>query len=122
MAKVKFKIRDLLNLVQPIQRLSSQPLPASTAFQVFRFIQVLNTELTTVDQSRMVLFKHYGKLSEDGSRYNVDEANTPAFNEEYESLLNTSVELETPELGGNDFGSAQISPMDIMLLEKVLTK
>lgn len=91
---IKIDLGKLVDSTIAIQLLSNQPtLPAIINFRIGRALREINKEFEVFDKARKQLCEKYGKLSDDGSRYDIDPDKQSDFELELKELRNSEITL-----------------------------
>lgn len=92
---MRIKLSALINSHTALSALTDQPLPARASFQLARASKAIAVELDAYEAARKALCERYGKVSTDGTKYDIAKKNQKSFDEEYAQLIATEVELGT---------------------------
>lgn len=118
---MQIKLKQLIETTPAVRELLNQPLPAATAFRLSRVGKSIESELASYEEARKALCERCGKVSADGSRYDITDRET--FDKEMSELQDAPVELNAEPLPlaalGND---ARISPASLMALDWLITE
>ena len=92
------KLSNIFNAQREINSLTNLNLKASTAFKLSKCIKKLQEEIKDVEDKRIELVRKY-KVSDPETR---TEENVQKFNEEFNDLLNTEIELYIKPISAQD--------------------
>mgnify|MGYP006989001954 CR=1 FL=1 len=123
---IKVTLNDILNNNETFRGIYEKPMSARTAFKVARLIRELEKENNTFDKSRIDIIMKYAERDEEG---NVIEGNGQVqiapeylddFHNELNDLLNTEITVNAEKLSVEDFDNMQLTPKQILDLEKFI--
>lgn len=124
---IELKLEQLVSSVSVLQKLSTKPLKARTAFMVAKLLQNADNEVNNFNDARMNLITKYGvkddngelKTDDTGSARIVQE-HLPEFNTELQELLNTSITINATKIAMKDIENLEFTPGEILQLEPFL--
>lgn len=116
---IELKMIELINGAEALKKINEQILPMRAAFQLARIIREVQKEYDAFDLARKKLFEMYGKVEENGS-YKIEKENIEDFNKEINSLLEVNVQLNVEPVMLEDLENVNITPQDILYLEKFI--
>lgn len=91
---IKVTINRIISAMAVLQKLSNKELPVKVSYALAKAIKTASAELATYDGQRIKLCEQYGKLNEDGSEYEIDEARRSEFEAKADELINLAVEID----------------------------
>ena len=102
---IKVSLNDILNATETFQTIMQQSFKGSLAFKIARLARELNKEMDTFNEQRRKLLEKYCVRDEDGNLKQLENGNVQVipekiseFNEEFNSLLATEVEINADKL------------------------
>lgn len=110
MATLNIKLREVLDAVPVLTKLTEHKFPASVAFDLSRLIKALQVELNAYDETRIALIKQYGETVPVMAKIEGTDDETPTgehrtqvkaefmneFHHELSDLLNKQIEIVAP--------------------------
>lgn len=69
-------------------------LPIKISFAIMKNISILKNLSSEIEEARINICKHYGELSEDGSKFTFRKEDKEKVNEEFADLLNMTQEVD----------------------------
>ncbi len=112
---IKTTISRIFNAMTVLQRLSNKELPVKVSYSLAKVIKAASAELATYDGQRIKLCEQYGKLNEDGSEYEIDEARRSEFEAKADELINLAVEIDVKPVKLPD--DVKLKAQEILLIE-----
>jgi len=109
---MKVQLGQILEMKEPLSRLTNEPLPLKIAFKLNKFVREVDINLTAIEEARVKLVKTLGV--DDGMGVQVPKENIPKFQEEYVELMRESVELEFEPFDMEHFENAKITTQDMI--------
>lgn len=127
--QVLVTIRELIECVDPLRRLSMTPLRAKGAYQVGKVVRAADVELAAFETARKALVQKFIDQYGDESLAPLGEDATDeekaqrleielAFSAEMDELLSTQVSLEVPGIDWEFIESVEIAPANLMKIER----
>lgn len=111
---------QLRQAVPALDALMQQPLKAVNALQISRLAKLINAEMETfTEQHRALIVKHGGEPDDKGF-LRVPQTAVPAFNIEYEEMVNSDIALGVRPLTIKALDDVSITPVDMLALEFLL--
>lgn len=92
------KFSDILNADKALGKLSEERLPVKQSVGLARLIKSLNGEMEIFNEQREKLLIHYGEYKENEGGYEIPKENLEAFRKDFNTLLDSEVELENEKL------------------------
>lgn len=114
---------NLINSINILQRISSEPLKAKTAYVVAKLIKAADAEMTNFNEIRFNLIDKYGEKDEngefktEGNNVILKKETVDDFNKELRELLNTSLTFNVNKLNLDDLESINFTPAEMIQLE-----
>lgn len=124
---MKVILREVLEGQEILQKLSNQPLPGRTAFQIGRLLKKLDEILTQYNDVRTKLIEKYAKKTEDGTfdlneknEYQFTPENMQAYIEELNNVISEDVDVEANPINFNDIEKLEFTAAEMTFLEPFL--
>ena len=123
---IKVTLNDIITNNNLFREIHSKPMPARTAFKVARLIRELDKENEMFDKQRIDIVTRYAKRDENGDMVEennqvlIDDDKMQQFQDEFNALLDTEVEVNAEKLDIEDLGDIELTPKQIMNLEKFI--
>ena len=125
---IKVTLNDIITNNNLFREIHSKPMPARTAFKVARLIRELDKENEMFDKQRIDIVTRYAKRNENGDMVEennqvlIDDDKMQQFQDEFNALLDTEVEVNAEKLDIEDLGDIELTPKQIMNLEKFINE
>lgn len=125
---IKVTLNDIITNNNLFREIHSKPMPARTAFKVARLIRELDKENEMFDKQRIDIVTRYAKRDENGDMVEennqvlIDDDKMQQFQDEFNALLDTEVEVNAEKLDIEDLGDIELTPKQIMNLEKFINE
>ena len=121
---IKVSLNDILNATETFQTIMQQSFKGSLAFKIARLARELNKEMDTFNEQRRKLLEKYCVRDEDGNLKQLENGNVQVipekiseFNEEFNSLLATEVEINADKLPMDQIDNFDITPQQMLNIE-----
>ena len=121
---IKVSLNDILNATETFQTIMQQSFKGSLAFKIARLARELNKEMDTFNEQRRKILEKYCVRDEDGNLKQLENGNVqvipekiPEFNEEFNSLLATEVEINADKLPMDQIDNFDITPQQMLNIE-----
>ncbi len=101
-----------------ITRLADLRLPMKTAYQLSKWVRLINAELPFYHKERERLVRELGEPHED--QVTVTQSNMPAFVEAMTALTATAVELAIQPFDLSTLGDVHVTAFELITLEPLL--
>ena len=111
---MKTTIKKILNAKDTLLRISNEQLPIKQSYGIAKIIRAVDPELEFYQKENEKLFKKYGNLTEDGTKYIIATENTETFQKAYDELLNQTVGLDITPVPLTD---VTLSAQEVLHLE-----
>ena len=122
---IKVNLNDILNASETFNAIMQQSFKGSLAFKIARLARELSKEMETFNTERQKLLQKYcvkdenGELkTNDNGTVQVEPDKINEFNEEFSSLLETEVEINAEKLSMDSLDSFDITPQQMISIEK----
>lgn len=122
---IKVTLNDILNASETFNAIMQQSFKGSLAFKIARLARELSKETETFNEERRKILDRYcikdenGQLkSDENGNVQVEPNKINEFNEEFQSLLNTEVEINANKLPMDKIDDFDITPQQMLNLEK----
>ena len=125
---IQVTLNDIITNNNLFREIHNKPMTARAAFKVARLIRELDKENEMFDKQRIEIIKQYAKRDENGDMVEennqviIDENKLNEFEKEFNSLLETQVEVNAEKLNIEDLGDIQLTPQQTMSLEKFINE
>ena len=125
---IKVTLNDIITNNNLFREIHSKPMPARTAFKVARLIRELDKENEMFDKQRIDIVTRYAKRDENGDMVEennqvlIDDDKMQQFQDEFNALLDTEVEVNAEKLDIEDLGDIELTPKQIINLEKFINE
>jgi hypothetical protein len=120
---MKIKVGEIVASRESLAKLIGKELPVKAAFRLSRVVKTLNTELKDFEEQRMKLIQKYGEKKEgQEDTMIVKPENMEAFSTEMEALFTEEIEVSYEPVTVADLGNVQITPSDMVALEKFIVE
>ena len=120
-------LNDIVNSMGVFNKIMQQPVNGSTAFKIARLARELNKEIETFNQEKDKLLNKYGQKDENGeletdenNNVKISPENIAKINEEFNSLLSTTVEINCDKFSVNELNNLTITPQEVINLQTFL--
>lgn len=120
---IEVKLQDIVNNIEIFSDLSIKNFPAKTSFLIARILDKITKEYNLFQETRDNLIKKYGDHDAKGelivdkdNNVNLSAANTIAFNNEINELMNVTITIDSEKIGLSAFGDADFTPAEMYLL------
>lgn len=121
---IKVSLNDILNATETFQTIMQQSFKGSLAFKIARLARELNKEMDTFNEQRRKILEKYCVRDEDGNLKQLENGNVQVipekiseFNEEFNSLLTTEVEINADKLPMDQIDNFDITPQQMLNIE-----
>ena len=111
MRNMKLQLLELFSCWQVIEKISQFEIEAQFAIRLNRFLIAARQEHSLIENQRVSLVKRFGTLVD--SAFIVEKENEPEFWNEFNKVLNQTIEIYNPMLKPDNFGSNKISAIDL---------
>ena len=122
---IKVNLNDIINASETFNVIMQQSFKGSLAFKIARLARELSKEMETFNAERQKLLQKYcvkdenGELkTNDNGTVQVEPDKISEFNEEFSSLLETEVEINAEKLSMDSLDSFDITPQQMISIEK----
>jgi hypothetical protein len=122
---IKVNLNDILNASGTFNAIMQQSFKGSLAFKIARLARELSKEMETFNAERQKLLQKYCMKDENGELKTNDNGTVQVepdkineFNEEFSSLLETEVEINAEKLSMDSLDSFDITPQQMISIEK----
>ena len=121
---IKVKLNDIVNSTETFNKIMQQSFKGSLAFKIARLARELDKEMQTFNSERQKIIQKYGEKGENGE-LKVDENGNVRFenskiqeiNDEFNSLLNTELEINADKLPIDSIDAFEITPQEMLGIE-----
>ena len=125
---IQVTLNDIITNNSLFREIHSRPMPARAAFKVARLIRELDKENEMFDKQRIDIVTRYAKrdensdMIEENNQVLIDDDKMQQFQDEFNALLDTEVEVNAEKLDIEDLGDIELTPKQIMNLEKFINE
>jgi len=121
---IKIKLNDIVNATETFNKIMQQSFKGSLAFKIARLARELDKEMQTFNAERQKIIQKYGEKDENGE-LKIDEkglvkfnkTNLKEINEEFNSLLDTDLEINVDKLPMDSIDNFEITPQEMLQIE-----
>lgn len=121
---IKISLNDILSSSETFNTIMQQSFKGSLAFKIARLARELSKEMETFNAEREKILRKYCVKDEDGNLKTNDNGTVQIppekiseFNEEFNSLLATEVEINADKLPMDSLDSFDITPQQMITIE-----
>lgn len=121
---IKVKLNDVVNATEAFNKIMQQPVKGSLAFRIARLARELNKEMQTFNEERQKILQKYAKRDENGELITLENGNVTFDNDkiaevnaEFDSLLNTELEINAEKIPMNEMDSFELTPQQTLDIE-----
>jgi len=121
---IKIKLNDVVNSTETFNKIMQQSFKGSLAFKIARLARELDTEMKTFNEERQKIIQKYGKKDENGEliidengNISFDKTNLNEINQEFNSLLETELEINADKLPMDSMDNFEITPQEMLGIE-----
>jgi len=121
---IKIKLNDVVNAIETFNKIMQQSFKGSLAFKIARLARELDTEMKTFNEERQKIIQKYGKKDENGElivddngNVNFDKNSLIEINQEFNSLLETELEINADKLPMDSIDEFEITPQEMLNIE-----
>lgn len=114
---MQMKLGEILEMKDPMVRLSNEKLPLKLAFKLAKVIKAIDEHLSSVNEVRQKLFTKLA-VEKDGQMV-VPDDKVQEFNEEWSELLNSDVDVDFEPISLDDLPEVELTAQDMLKLEAI---
>lgn len=121
---ITVKLNDVINATDTFSKIIQQPFKGSLAFKIARLVRELEKEMQTFNTERQKLLTRYCVKDENNELITAENGTVQiipdkvdAFNEEFDSLLNTELEINADKLPINAIDDFELTPQEMLNIE-----
>ena len=121
---IKIKLNDVVNAIETFNKIMQQSFKGSLAFKIARLARELDTEMKTFNEERQKIIQKYVKKDENGElivddngNVNFDKNSLIEINQEFNSLLETELEINADKLPMDSIDEFEITPQEMLNIE-----
>ena len=122
---IKVSLSDVVNSSETFGKLMQQPFKGSLAFKIARLARELDKEMQTFNDERVKIGRKYGKKDDKGElvvnkdgNIEFEEDKIDELNNEFNSLLETEIEINADKLPMNSIDEFELTPREVLGIEK----
>lgn len=111
------KLSEILDMKEPLGRLSNEKLPLKVAFKLSKVIKEIDQNLTDIHNQREKLFKELA-VEEEG-QLSIPPESVDEFNSQWGELLGVEIDLSLDVLSFDDLPDVQLTTQDMLKLSVI---
>ncbi len=120
-------LNELIEVSPIFQKLATQPFPGKTVFKIAKIMKAIDNEVACFETARKGVIERYGARKENGE-LDVTEDNQVKIqpdkiedcNREMVELLTNEIELDVTPIPMSCFDEVELTPSDVIRLEKFI--
>jgi len=116
------KVGTIYNISEGLAELSEKELPISIALIIKRNQSKIAAELKSTDELRDKIINKYKEFQRGDGSIQLKKDKIPAFNKEYEELMNEEIEIDLQTIDINTIEGISIKPRTLTLIDPILTE
>ena len=118
---MKVTLAEVLEMKEPLGRLSNEKLPLKIAFKLAKAIKELDQQLTDINDHRQKLFTELSVEGKDDMKGQlvIPPENIDEFNKQWGELLEVEVELGFQPMSFDDLPDVEMSTQDMLKLAPI---
>lgn len=121
---IKIKLSDVVNATETFNKIMQQSFKGSLAFKIARLARELDKEMQTFNAERQKIIQKYGNKDENGEliidengNIKFDNSDLVEINQEFNSLLETELEINADKLPMDSIDNFEITPQEMLNIE-----
>lgn len=121
---MQVQLRNIVESIDVLSKLAQKPMKAKLAYNVGRMLKQVENEMNSFNTTRMDLIKKYGEKDENGelivyddNNYRVSQESVQEFNDEFNELIASTIELNANKINFEDLEELDFTPQEMVLLE-----
>jgi len=121
---IKIKLSDVVNATETFNKIMQQSFKGSLAFKIARLARELDKEMQTFNEERQKIIQKYGNKDENGEliidkngNVKFDNTKLEEINQEFNSLLETELEINADKLPMDSIDNFEITPQEMLNIE-----
>ena len=116
---MKVTLREIYNGKEALERLIVLKTPFKTSYRLARLTAEIGKELELLVEKRNDLIKELGTENEKGELWidKDDHSTLEKFNKSLNEAMDLEIELKTKKFSPEDFGTVEIQPTELIMLE-----
>jgi hypothetical protein len=108
------KLQTIGNAIQTLNKLAGMSLPIKIAYRLKRLLKKVEEAWNPAADQISALVEKHGQPNEDGTfTVRPDTEAFQAFTQEFEELMDTTIEIEFEKIGIDEFGDIRISAVEL---------
>lgn len=122
---ISISLNDIVNATETFSLIMQQSFKGSLAFKIARLARELNKEMETFNGERQKILNRYCVKDENGELKTNENGTVQVipekindFNEEFQTLLDTQVEINADKLPMSAIDEFDVTPQQMLNLEK----
>lgn len=123
---IKFKLRDLTNIINAIKKIIQADLPVIHSYKISKILKKLDEEFQSFEMGRSKLLEKYGEkdgkgnfITDKDGMCKIKNDKQKEFAKDYKELLDIEVELDCEKISLNLLmqNDIKLSSVDMLVLE-----
>lgn len=122
---IKITVNDMVKSTETFSKILKQSFKGSLAFKIARIARELEKEMQTFNEERVKLIEKYAEKNENGdfvtdenNNIKINNSKIDEINKEFDSLLNTELEINAEKLLINNIDDFELTPQEMLNIEK----
>ena len=131
MKLMEITLKQILNSIQEetpagfqpgaLHRLASAKFPAKAAYRIAKIAAECGKESESIEAQRKALVDKFDNAQNGDGDWRKSKEQVAAFHSEYEEMLSIKVNISGDPIPIGDFGEAEVSPRDLLILDWMLS-
>lgn len=125
---IEIKLRQVIDSINVMQRISQRELPGRVAYNVAKLLRQIENEFNLFDDTRKKLLEKYADKNEDGTlkineetnEYVLSTENLKSLTEEVNLLLDTTITLNANRIKITDISDLAFTPVEMAMIEEYI--
>lgn len=121
---IKITVNNMIKSIDTFNKILQQSFKGSLAFQIARIVRELDKEMQTFNNEKTKLIQKYAEKDEKGNlivdendNVKIDNSKIEEVNKEFESLLQTEIEINAEKLSINNIDNFELTPQEMLNIE-----
>lgn len=124
---ITMTMQEILNVTPILQNMINNKFRGADALRITRLVREINNELSNFDNINSSIIEKYAEHDEEGNliindehQYKIAAEHYAAFQEEINALLSETVDLNVEKLKPTIFDDLDITPAELITLERLI--
>lgn len=124
---IQVNLNDIINASETFSKIMRQTLSGALAFKIARLARELNKEVETFNSERQKILDRFCEKDENGNFAQTEDGmikiipeKISDFNNEFQTLLDTEVEINAEKIPLKDIDEIKISPQEMLNIDKFI--